>query len=250
MRDDPEKSGEDKRADAIAVAMSAASSTLTGATVPPGAMRSDDNDKKPGRSGVASDVRRIIQEVSKEARKSKVPLYIAVLAAFLALVSMAEGDVKERALGAQISASNQYAYFQAKNIRMTESEVAGDILESLGKNELAAIWREKAARYDKEKDEILIDARAHDAVRAQGLKQSGYFAVAIALLQIAIVLATAALILGGGFLLGASVLLASAAIFFTLNGYCLVVEFPTDPIEFGRWVLTNAGEWRRASGAI
>ena len=78
--------------------------------------------------GLGVDLRRIIKEVSKEARKSKIPLYIAVLATLLAFISMAEGDAKERALGAQIEASNQFAFFQAKNIRKTDSEIAADVL--------------------------------------------------------------------------------------------------------------------------
>ena len=126
---------------------------------------------------IGADLKRIIKEVSQEARKSRVPLYIAVLAACLALVSMAEGDAKERALGAQIEASNQFAYFQAKNIRKTDSQIAADMLESMGKTELAKAWRDKANRYDSEKGAILKEARAQQAIRAHGLKQSSYFAI-------------------------------------------------------------------------
>ncbi len=198
-----------------------------------------------GKPTMGTDLRRIIKEVSKEARKSRVPLYIAVLAACLALVSMAEGDAKERALGAQIEASNKFAYFQAKNIRKTDSEIAADMLESIGKPELAATWRAKAARYQKEKAEILDGARAEQAKRAHGLKQSAYFSIAIALLQIAIVLATASLILGGGMLLWASAFVAVISVFFIFNGYYLYLEFPTDPVEFGKWLTTSVGgiEW-------
>lgn len=199
----------------------------------PGSAAGDDKAK----SGV--DIRRLIKEVSKEARKSRVPLYIAVLAASLALVSMAEGDAKERALGAQIEAANQFAYFQAKNIRKTDSEIAADMLDGIGKPELAATWRSKAARYESEKADILKAARAEQTKRAHGIKQSSHFAIAIAMLQIAIVLATASLILGGGMLLGASVVVAVVALFFTFNGYYLYLDFPTDPFEFGRWIKAS-----------
>jgi len=203
----------------------------------------------PGKHTVGTDLKRIIKEVSKEARKSRVPIYIAVLAACLALVSMAEGDVKERALGAQIEASNKWAYFQAKNIRKTNSEVAAEILDSVGKPELAKKWRDTAARYGSEKKAIQEQALEQQAIREHGLKQSAYFAIAIALLQIAIVLATASLILGGGFLLWTSTFIALLAIFFTFNGYYLYLEFPTDPIEFGKWLTANAGAdaWLKGS---
>ncbi len=198
---------------------------------------------------VGTDLKRIIKEVSREARKSRVPLYIAVLAACLALVSMAEGDVKERALGAQIEASNKWAYFQAKNIRKTNSEVAAEILESIGKPELAQKWRSTATRYNSEKKEIMKQAQEQEAIRTHGLKQSAYLAIAIALLQIAIVLATASLILGGGFLLWTSTFIALVAMFFTFNGYYLYLEFPTDPIEFGKWLTANVGgdAWLKGS---
>lgn len=231
--------------------MTAAMSTMQAALGSPGAATQSaaQANKPDGKTTVGADIKRIIKEVSKEARKSRVPLYIAVLAACLALVSMAEGDVKERALGAQIEAANQFAFFQAKNIRRTDSEIAADVLDSLGKPELAKAWRDKAERYSGEKGAILKEARRQQDIRTQGLKQSSHFAIAIALLQIAIVLATAALILGGGFMLGASVFFALGALFFTFNGYYLYLDFPTDPIAFGQWLSAQVGElgWRQSA---
>lgn len=230
----------------VAEAMSGMQTALGGATAGSATATAGSAAAKPtggaGRHTVGGDLRRVIKEVTKEARKSRVPLYIAVLAACLALVSMAEGDVKESALGAQIEASNQFAYFQAKNIRKTDAEIAADVLEGLGKLELAQTWRAKAIRYDGEKAAILKEARAQQEIRKLGLKQSSYFAIAIALLQIAIVLATAALILGGGFMLWLSVGFAVLALIFTFNGYYLYFEIPTDPIELGRWLTTQASE--------
>ncbi len=231
----------------VAAAMGAMQAAMGGTQA--AAQATSATETAPAKHGVGTDLRRIIKEVSQEARKSRVPLYIAVLAACLALVSMAEGDVKERALGAQIEASNKWAYFQAKNIRKTNSEVAAEILESVGKPELAQKWRATAARYDGEKQAIKKEAMEQQAIRAHGLKQSSYFAIAIALFQIAIVLATASLILGGGFLLWTSTFIALLAIFFTFNGYYLYLEFPTDPFELGKWLSTriSADAWLQSS---
>ena len=240
----------------VAAAMGAMQAAMGGPTAAAqataqatGAAGAGATDGASGKHTLGTDLKRIIKEVSKEARKSRVPLYIAILAACLALVSMAEGDVKERALGAQIEASNKWAYFQAKNIRRTNAEVAAEILESVGKPELAKKWRDTAARYGGEKKAIQKQALEQQAIRAHGLKQSAYFAIAIALLQIAIVLATASLILGGGFLLWTSTFIAALAIFFTFNGYYLYLEFPTDPIEFGKWLTANVGAdgWLKGS---
>lgn len=182
------------------------------------------------------DIRNLIKEVSREAKKSKTPIFIAMLAATLALVSMSDGDADKRVLESHIESSNQFAYFQAKNIRKTDSEIAASTFESLGKAELAVIWRQKAERYGKEKAEILKVVRAEQAKRTIALRQSDYFSFAIAFLQIAIVLASASLILGGGILLGISFLFTAGAIFFTVNGYGLYYDIPTDPATIANWV--------------
>jgi Domain of unknown function (DUF4337) len=202
----------------------------------------NDPPKKEQPHGIGVDIKRLIKEVSKEARKSRVPLYIAVVATILAFVSMAEGDAKERALGAQIEAANQFAFFQAKNIRKTDSEIAADVLTALEKPELAKPWRTKADTYAKEKAGILKSARAEQAKRKHALKQAAHFEIAIALLQISIVLATASLIIGGGVLLGGSIGLTLVAVFFAANGYGLFFEFPTDPGELWAWITAKAAE--------
>ena len=194
------------------------------------------SDNSPPKELVGADLRRILKEVTSEARKNKTPIFIAVLAAFLALVSMAEGDAGRRSLSAHIESSNQFAYFQAKNIRKTDSEIAAQMLEATNRPDLAAKWQERADRYESEKKEILASARKQQDVRKVSLAQMEYFGIAIALLQIAIVLASASLILGGGYLLGTSVVLTLLAAVLTANGYLMFVEFPTDPVAFADWV--------------
>lgn len=175
------------------------------------------------------DLRRVIKEVSQEVRKSKTPIFIALLAAFLALVSMVDEEAGKKALVAHIEASNQFAYYQAKNIRLTSSEIAAGTFESMGKDALAAKWQEKADRYSKEKKEILSNARAEQKKRSVAIRQGDYYSVAIALLQISIVLASVSLISGGWILLGGSITFSLIAVFFVVNGYGLYYEIPTDP---------------------
>lgn len=189
-----------------------------------------------GTAGAPTDVRELIREVSKEARKSPVPIFIAMLAAFLAFMSMAEGDANSRALGAHVESANQFAFFQAKNIRLTSAEAAADVLRALDKPSAARTWQAKADRYEAEKSDILVKARGEQSKRATAMQQADYFAVAIATLQIAIVLASASLILGGGVLLFASVAMTAVATFFAVNGYGLYIEIPTDPAALAPWV--------------
>lgn len=184
-------------------------------------------------------LRSLIREASREARRSPIPILIAAIAAFLALVSMANGESERLALGGHIESANQFAYFQAKNIRGTDSQIAAQMFEKMGHPDAANHWRQVAERYGKEKADILKAAKAHQVIRATAMRQSGYFEIAIVLLQIAIVLATASLIAGRTGLIFFSVLLMCGAGFFTVNAYGLYYNVPTDPVEMLRSVTAN-----------
>ena len=58
------------------------------------------------------------------------------------------------------------------------------------------------------------------------LRRDPYFDSGGALLQIAVVLASASLILGGPILLWASIILGAIGSFLALNGFLLLVEIP------------------------
>jgi hypothetical protein len=194
------------------------------------------SDNQSGKRRTTPDLRGMIREVSREARRSPIPILIAAIAAFLALVSMANGESERLALGAHIESANQFAYFQAKNIRRTDAQIAAQMFEKMGHPDAANHWRQVAERYGKEKATILKAAKAHQVIRSKAMRQSGYFEIAIVLLQIAIVLATAALIAGRFGLIFFSVLLVFGAGFFTLNAYGLYYNIPTDPVEMLRGV--------------
>ncbi len=181
------------------------------------------------------------EDVRREARKSPMPVFIAALAAFLALISMANGSADKLALQSHIEAANKFGYFQAKNIRATNSQIAADTFDAMGKPVLAKRWKSKADRYKQEKIVILSEAKEQQSIRTIAVKRGGYFGIAISALQIAIVLASASMIFGGGFLLGGSVLLAFIAAFFTFNGYALAFEVPTDPVDLFRWLKEASG---------
>jgi len=196
------------------------------------------SDRQGGSGTSTPDFRGLFREASREARRSPIPILIAAIAAFLALVSMSNGEAERTALGAHIEASNQFAYFQAKNIRRTDAQIAAQMFEKLGHPDAADQWRKVAKRYGEEKGAILKTAKAHQVLQATATRRSGYFEIAIVLLQVAIVLATASLIAGRTGLIFISVLLMFGAGLFTVNGYGLYYNVPTDPIEMSRWVTT------------
>src|SRR5262245_47006322 len=101
-------------------------------------------------------------EHAKEPFDKKVAMTMAIIAALLAIVSVAAHIYSTEELLAQQKASDQWAYYQAKDIRRYDSEIAADFLKAL-KNDSAAEelkhYHDNAARYDKDRAKIEEDAR-------------------------------------------------------------------------------------------
>jgi hypothetical protein len=141
----------------------------------------------------------------------KIALLIAVLALVLALSETLGKGAQTTALSQNIEASNLWAFFQAKTIRMTTVRTASEILEveAPGQSNAqvreamekkAADWKKTAARYDSEPEtregrkELAARAKAAEEKRDRSLAAYHHFELASAAVQIAIVLASAAII--------------------------------------------------------
>jgi hypothetical protein len=141
----------------------------------------------------------------------KVALLIAVLALVLAFSETLGKSAQTAALGANIEASNLWSFFQAKTIRLTTVRTAAELLEAEAPafaddkaREAAAAriadWRKTAARYDSEPEtqegrkELAVRAKAAEERRDHSLAAYHHYEVASAAVQIAIVLASAAII--------------------------------------------------------
>jgi hypothetical protein len=143
----------------------------------------------------------------------KVALLISVLALFLAFSETFAKSAQTSALSYNIEASNLWAFFQAKTIRMTSVRTAAEALET----ELLAApdrqakeafegrienWKKTAARYDTEPEtkegrkELMERAKAAEVKHDRALAAYHYYELAAAALQIAIVLASAGIITG------------------------------------------------------
>ena len=165
----------------------------------------------------------------------KIALLIAVLALLLAFAETFGKSAQTEALGRNIEASNLWSFFQAKTIRMTTLRTAaeeaelqlpsatGDAKEAISKR--IQEWRKAAARYDSEPDtgegrkELAQRAKAAEAIRDRSLAAYHQYETASAALQIAIVLASAEVITGAGFLLWASMGLGVLGLLFTAIGF-------------------------------
>jgi ribosomal protein S13 len=184
-------------------------------------------------------------EKAVEERENKfTAIYISILAVLLAICGIGDDDAAKIAVRANIAATDTYAFFQAKNIRqtvyqlqaeafetrLTESALAEETRKSL--TEKADIYRKRAERYESEpetgegKKELLAKAKALEAERDLALARDPYFNLGQGTLQIAIVLASVSLIVGGSFLLWVSGALAILGTLATINAFTLLVVVP------------------------
>jgi hypothetical protein len=165
----------------------------------------------------------------------KVALLIAVLALVLALSETLGKSAQTNALSYNVEASNLWAFFQAKTIRLTTvrtaaeaaaveaTQASGAAKEALDKR--IAEWNKTAARYDSEPEtqegrkELALRAKAAEEKRDRSLAAYHHFEMASAAVQIAIVLASAEIITGVVFLSWIAGALGLVGIAFGLIGW-------------------------------
>jgi Domain of unknown function (DUF4337) len=129
--------------------------------------------------------------------KDKAGWVITVLAALLAVNTLLSGSNSSKILNNTIEANDTWAFYQAKSIKQTLAEMSLENAKDPKKiNELAA----KIARYESDpatgegKKELMAKARKLEAERAVAKTRSPYYTYAGSILQISIVLLTAAIL--------------------------------------------------------
>ncbi len=169
-----------------------------------------------------------------------VALLVAVYAVALAVTALGGSNAGKDMVMAQQKASNQWAYYQAKvmreNMYLLEAEklelelsVRGAALPDADKQRIEAVrakFLAKAAEYKKDKEEIMKEARDLEAERDTAARRDPYFDYAEVLLQIAIVLASVAMLSGRKEAFYASLVLAGVGLLLCVNGYGLILKVP------------------------
>jgi hypothetical protein len=147
----------------------------------------------------------------------KIALLISVLALLLAFTQTFAKSAQTAAISHNIEAANLWAFFQAKTIRMTTLRTAAESAEVEKRHEPSAAkrealqarideWKKTAAVYDSEPDkqegrkELMARAKAAENSRARSMAAYHCYELAVAALEIAIVLASAQIITGVFFL--------------------------------------------------
>ncbi len=155
-------------------------------------------------------------EEAVESEDKKVALIIAILALFLALAEAGAKNAEHRSTEQNIEASDLFNFYQAKKVRSTVIETALESLEAtapvVGDDKARATiekqistWKNTVAQFEKDakKPEDSLEAiqeRAKAATEGRELsnRKLAHFEYASGALQIAIVLASAAIITGIG----------------------------------------------------
>jgi hypothetical protein len=210
-------------------------------------------------SDAADQISEALAEDRAEARdserfRSRAAIIIAILAMLLAIASLGGENAAKQAMDANIRASDSYAFYQAKNIRQTANQIAADELEATLALHSAGLdpavraqiqgrvqnYRDTVARYESEPDpgdpsnplrgegkkELLARAQHWEAERDQALQQDPNFDYSTALLQIAIVLGSVAIVSISRIILVLSLILGTIGALLMLNGYYLLVDLP------------------------
>jgi hypothetical protein len=114
-----------------------------------------------------------------------VALSSALLAGLAAVASFQAGHHESEAMLAQLSASDQWSYYQAKSIKESQLKNKMDILDALGKS-VSEGDKNKVETYAKEKEKIQEHAEEKQKESAFELKAHQLFAPSVTLFQIAI----------------------------------------------------------------
>ena len=159
----------------------------------------------------ARDAQETIEQVTERGGRY-VALLISILAAMLALVEVSGGNAEQDATTNNITAANLWSFYQAKTIRRSNLQQLTEMVEldlpdlpperaERTRKRLEA-WRATAARYESEPEtnegrkELAARAKAAEKARDRALAADNMFDYGSASLQLAIVLASASIVIG------------------------------------------------------
>src|SRR6266851_10184278 len=123
----------------------------------------------------------------------RVAASMAIIAAFLAIVSVLGHINTTEELLLQQKASDQWAYYQAKSIRRYESEIARDMFAAANAAK-SADYEKNAGRYTKEGEEIQKEATGLENESHFKGRQAVRFEMAEVFLEVGIVFASLAIL--------------------------------------------------------
>jgi len=155
---------------------------------------------------MSADELQELQEHAEKAREDKslaaVSLTMAVLAVCVAVVSLLGHRAHTEEVIMQAKASDQWAYYQAKNIREHEDVLFADMATVVASTDAAAMakvhekYGQEAERYKHDKDEIQEKARDLDREVAVETRRADRYDLAEVFLEIGLVITSITLLSG------------------------------------------------------
>jgi hypothetical protein len=139
-----------------------------------------------------SEEKKPLSRSEREAQiKDRAGFVIVILAALLAINTMIGGQTSSKIMNNTIAANNQWAWYQAKNMRQVLYETAA-VESKIPANKEK--FESEAARMKADKDEIMAKAKALETERDVARQKSPWFTWGGSVLQIGIVLLTASIL--------------------------------------------------------
>lgn len=123
-----------------------------------------------------------------------VTVTLSILAVLVAMVTLLGHRAHTEELLLQAKASDQWAYFQAKNIRLRETQSVADIFGALApadKEKTAALHEKyltEVERYEKEKDQISEQAKDFEKERDQVQRHADRYDAGEVFLEIGLII--------------------------------------------------------------
>ncbi len=182
-----------------------------------------------------------LPEKGNDPFRTRCAMLVSTLAMCLAIASLGGNNASKESMSNNILASNAYSFYQAKNLRQTNYKIAADDMRvQLANDKLTPAaktllekklgdYEKNIARYESEpetgdgKKELLEKAKEHEHERDIALRQDPWFDYAEALLQIAIVLTSVAILTGAQVLFWVPCVLGVMGILSTINGFMLFI---------------------------
>lgn len=152
---------------------------------------------------------------------SMLAVIIAVVATILGICNVKDGNIVQAMQIAQSEAVDTWAFFQAKSIKQSVAEGTVAQMETLPSADQAVIakWRERVARYEKEKAELKEKAEALEAKHEALGVTDDQFDFAEAFLSISIALFGVAALVKRMLLVWFGAAFALSGTFFAIAGF-------------------------------
>ncbi len=181
-----------------------------------------------------------LEEVKGKAFTKRVALTTAIFAVALAITSLGGNNAMKEMLLAQQQSSDQWSFYQAKVLRehlyrSQKLRLEIDLLERGNgmtpevKEKVENLYKKMAdeeARFNIEKKEIEKEAKTLEHERDVNRARDPYFDYGEVLLQIAIVMASVAIISGSRPVFYFAITSACLGALFSLNGFFLILRLP------------------------